>query len=195
MIELRFVILNSYLLPYDIGMSVEEKSPQKKLAKKLSERYLRNAGEYYLNRFPASSDHFLNVMTRKIDRSCHDHPDQNRDEWITHVRDALIPYFREFGFINDALYAEAVFNSLKNRGFSKTKIKSRMIQKSIAGDLIDRHLNSDFNDKNAVILFAQKKKIGKYKQAPYADYKEKQKDLGKLARAGFSYDIAISVFE
>lgn len=176
-------------------MSVKESPAKKKVAKKLSERYLRNSGEYYLNRFPASSNHFLTVMTRKIDRSCHDHPDQNRAEWIEHVRDTLIPYFQEIGFINDRLYAEAVFNSLRQRGLSKAKIKSRMMQKNIPQDLIDHNVGTGFNDSDAVTLFARKKKIGIYRQTPYADFKEKQKDLGKLARAGFSYDVAISVFE
>ena len=156
---------------------------------------MRNAGEYYLNRFPASSTHFLSVMTRKIDRSCRDHPDQNRDQWIVHVRDVIIPHFQNLGFINDPLYAEAVFNSLKNRGYSKAKIRSRMMQKSIPAELIDTHIQSGFTDKEAVITFAKKKKIGIYRPTAYADYKEKQKDLGKLARAGFSYEVAISVFE
>lgn len=177
------------------NMSAQTTNVKDKKAKKLSERYLRNAGEYYLNRFPASSAHFLTVMTRKIDRSCRDHPDQNREEWVTHVQDSLIPYFQDLGFINDDLYAEAVFNSLKNRGFSKAKIRSRMMQKSIAKDLIECNLNNGFEDSEAVITFAQKKKIGIYRQTPYADFKDKQKDLGKLARAGFSYDVAMRVFE
>ena len=176
-------------------MTAKDAQPKKKVAKKLSERYLRNAGEYYLNRFPASSDHFLTVMTRKIDRSCRDHPDQNRGEWITHVRDKLIPYFENLGFLNDELYATALFNSLKNRGFSKAKIKSRMILKSIPSTLIDALFEDGFDDKTAIIQFAQKRKIGRYNPVGYADYNAQQKDLGKLARAGFSYDFAMSVSE
>lgn len=176
-------------------MSVKASASKNKVAKKLSERYLRNAGEYYLNRFPASSGHFLQVMTRKIDRSCRDHPEQNRAEWIMHVQNTVIPHFIDLGMINDSLYAEAVFNSLKNKGFSKAKIKSRMMQKSISKDLIDDHTQSGFDDSNAVLIFAKKKKIGIYRELAYTDSKEKQRDLGKLARAGFSYEIAMRVFE
>jgi regulatory protein len=176
-------------------MTAKKENPKKKLAKKLSERYLRNAGEYYLNRFPASSAHFLSVMTRKIDRSCCDHPDQNRQEWIDHIKDTLIPYFEKLGFLNDDLYSTALFNSLKNKGLSKIKIKSKMIQKSVSPHLIDDLLNDGFDDKAAVIRFAEKKKIGRYNKNGYADYQAKQKDLGKLARAGFSYDVAMSVFD
>ncbi len=176
-------------------MTAKDAQPKKKLAKKISERYLRNSGEYYLNKYPASSAHFLIVMTRKIDRSCYDHPDQDREKWIIHVRDTVIPYFEKLGFLNDELLAKGLFNSFQNKGFSKAKIKSRMIQKSIPSELVSALFDNGFNDKDAVLQFAKKKKIGKYRQTPYADFQDKQKDLGKLARAGFSYDIAMSVFE
>ena len=177
-----------------VSMSVSETKTKKKIAKKISERYLRNAGEYYLNRFPASASHFMTVMTRKIDKSCREHPEQNRDEWINHIREVTIPYFQNLGFINDNLFAAALFNSLKNRGYSKAKIKSRMTQKGIPNDLIIAQLADGFNDKDAVILFAKKKKIGKFRTHPYTDLNEQKRDLGKLARAGFSYEAAISVF-
>jgi regulatory protein len=171
-------------------------NPQKiKMAKKLSERYLRNAGEYYLNRFPASSAHFIKVMTRKIDRSCRDHPDQNRQEWIDHVANILTPYFQKLGFINDDLYSKALFNSLKNRGFSSSKIRSRMMEKSVSKDIINDLLAENGDDAQAVIIFAKKKKIGRFRIEPYNDPKDKNRDLGKLARAGFSYPLAMSIFE
>ena len=176
-------------------MPDQETQPRKRQAKKLSERYLRNAGEYYLNRFPASSDQFLKVMTRKIDRSCNDHPDQNRQEWINHVQNILIPYFEQLGFLNDTLYANALFQSLKKRGLSKLMILSRMKQKSVPQNLIDQAFEEEFNEKDAVITFARKKKIGRYNPKGYADIKDRQRDLGKLARAGFSYDLAASVFD
>jgi len=135
------------------------------------------------------------VMTRKIDRSCRDHVDQNREEFIAHVQDVLIPKFQELGFLNDELYTQALFNSLKQRGYSKAKIKSRLIQKSVPSELIAECLNEGFDDAQAAEIFARKKKIGKYQLKPYADYNEKQKDLRKLARAGFSYDIAMRVIE
>ena len=175
-------------------MSVNESRQKNKVTKKITERYLRNAGEYYLNRFPASSLHFLIVMTRKIDRSCRAHPEQDREEWIKCVQDIIIPHFQKIGLINDELYAEAIFNSLKNKGFSKMKIKSRMTQKSIPMHYIEQHTNNNFNDSISVVVFAKKKKIGKFRSEPYMDDKEKQKDLGKLARAGFSYADANSVF-
>jgi len=176
-------------------MTVKDAQPKKKIAKKISERYLRNAGQYYLNRFPASSKHFEIIMTRKIDKSCRDHPDQDRQPWIDHVREVVVPYFEKLGFLNDEMLAKGFFNSFKNKGFSKAKIKSRMIQKSIPSELVDSLFLTGFNDKDAVIKFAQKKKIGVYRLTPYADFNDKQKDLGKLARAGFSYDVAMSVFK
>jgi regulatory protein len=176
-------------------MSQKDTQTKKKVAKKLSERYLRNAGEYYLNRFPASSDHFVKVMTRKIDRSCKDHPDQDRQKWIDHLEKEVVPYFQKIGFLNDTLYANALFESLRKRGLSKMMIISKMTQKSVPSHMIDDVLNQDFDDKEAVIDFAKKKKIGRYNPHGCATPKDRHRDLGKLARAGFSYDIAMSVFD
>jgi regulatory protein len=175
------------------------KTPNKpKQPKKLSERYLRNAGEYYLNRFPASSNHFVTVMTRKIDKSCHVHTEQDRQHWIDHVRDVVVPYFTDLGFLNDELYSRALFNSLKNKGLSSYVIRNRMKIKGIEARMIDtltKDTENGLNDKKAVHIFARKKKLGKYKITASADDNDKRKDLGKLARAGFSYELAMSVFE
>lgn len=159
---------------------------------------MRNAGEYYLNRFPASSNHFLTVMTRKIDRSCRAHPDQERDYWISHVKDVVIPYFEKLGFLNDDLYSQALYNSLRERGLSRNSIRRRMSLKGVERDIVDQLVDDSdqgVNDKEAVLIFAKKKRIGKFRAIPTDDPKEKQRDLGKLARAGFSYDSAVSVFE
>lgn len=177
--------------------SKPSKPRSKPLPKKLSERYLRNAGEYYLNRFPASSKHFLGVMTRKIDRSCHAHPDQERTKWIDHVQDVLIPYFTDLGFLNDDLYSKALFNSLRNKNLSTFVIKRKMHDKGIPPERISSLLDNDMPDDNqTVMMFAQKKHIGKFTRSPETyDEKQKQRDLGRLARAGFSYDQAMKAFE
>ena len=114
------------------------------------------------------------------------------------MQDVVIPHFQELGFLNDVLYARGLFDSLKRRGLSRTMIQSRMRQKGVETEEISRLLNDEeegASDKDSVIRFAQKKKIGQYRLTPYDDPKDKQKDLAKLARAGFSYDIAQSVFE
>ncbi|PCI01113.1 MAG: RecX family transcriptional regulator [Alphaproteobacteria bacterium] len=175
----------------------DKKIKERKVPKKISERYLRNSGEYYLNRFPASSNHFITVMTRKIDRSCHEHTDQDRNEWISHVKETLVPYFQKIGFLNDTLFAQALFNSLKQRGLSRNAIYRRMTLKGLEREHVQKLIsNGDdgVNDKEAVLIFAKKKKVGKFRIDKTTDPKEKQKDLGKLARAGFSYEIAMSVF-
>ena len=171
---------------------------EKKPPKKLSERYLRNAGEYYLNRFPASSAHFKTVMTRKIDRSCRAHPEQEREPWIAHVQDTVIPYFEKLGFLNDDLFSQALYQSLKKRGLSRSEITRRMSLKGVDRDRIKDLLTDSedgVDDLASVLIFAKKKKIGKFRTLQTDDPIEKRKDLGKLARAGFSYDAAMRAFE
>lgn len=182
----------------DDNTKTAKKIKQRKAPKRLSERYLKNAGEYYLNRFPASSTHFVRVMTRKIRRSCREYPEQDAQEWITVLNTIVVPYFEKLGFLNDDLYAGGLFTSLKRRGLSRTEIIRRMTMKGVDRDCIHALVTDcadGVNDKNAVIDFARKKKIGRFRPIPTNDPKERNRDLGKLARAGFSYDTAISVFD
>lgn len=174
------------------------KGKNKKQPKKLSERYLRNAGEFYLNRFPASANHFKTVMIRKIDRSCRAHPDQNRDEFVAFVAQSLIPEFIELGYLNDSLYSKALYNSLKNKGLSSKAIQAKMMSKGVEARVIQDLINDEadgINERESVILFARKKKLGRFRMPQTNDPDQKRKDLGKLARAGFSYDMAMSVLD
>lgn len=174
------------------------KGKNKKQPKKLSERYLRNSGEYYLNRFPASANHFKTVMIRKIDRSCRAHPDQTRDEFVAYVAQTLIPEFIELGYLNDDLYSKALYNSLKNKGLSSKAIYAKMSAKGVEAHVIRDLINDEdegVNEREAVAIFARKKKIGRFRIPTTNDPDQKRKDLGKLARAGFSYDMAMSVLD
>lgn len=70
-----------------------------------------------------------------------------------------------------------------------------MMEKSVSKDIINDLLAENGDDAQAVIIFAKKKKIGRFRIEPYNDPKDKNRDLGKLARAGFSYPLAMSIFE
>lgn len=186
-------------MPKDKENTSPDKGKKKKLPKKLSERYLRNAGEFYLNRFTASSAHFRTVMIRKIDRSCRAHATQAREEWTAWLDDTLIPAFHSSGFLNDDLYAKGLYTSLKNRALSSKAILARMTQKGVDKNTVLALLHDEedgLDEKQAVTLFAQKKRIGRYAATPSAsDPGQRRRDLGRLARAGFSYDVAMTVFD
>tara|TARA_B100001123_G_C15172987_1_gene972186 strand:- start:424 stop:909 length:486 start_codon:yes stop_codon:yes gene_type:complete len=93
--------------------------------------------------------------------------------------------------INDKIYTQRNIQRLYDQGKSEFFIKSKLLQKGIDNKLINSSLKDFEKDNpnykiNAAIKFAEKKKLGKY-----GNIDNKQKDISKMARAGFSYYITL----
>lgn len=187
----------------DIPKNKGEKKSNKrefKPPKKITEKYLHNAGLSYLERFPASSAHFKTVMMRKIDRSCRYHKDQNRENCET-LLTALIEKFQDWALLDDDAYLKGMVTSYRRRGLAARQIEMKLLHKGLQKDKILKEIkkydreeledeqNGDFH---AALIFARKKRLGPF------DHKERytpEKALGSLARAGYSYDIAKRIIE
>lgn len=195
-------------------------SAPKKKRKKITERYLYNAGLYYLERFPASIAHFRTVMMRKIDRSMQDHPEQDRNQAIKWLDENVIKRFVELGYLNDRLYTRGVVTSLRRKGASRQKILMTLKQKGVERELTEEILadiDADMRDEGMVAeqgeFSAQYKaeleaalRFCRKKRMQATDYQDQRLDaeaqqklrhkyLGRLARQGFSYDIAVKALE
>lgn len=168
--------------------------------KKITERYLHNAGLAYLKRFPASTAHFRSIMIRKINKSCRHHTDQKPED-CTALLDKLILKFQELGLLNDEAYLKGMITSLRRRGLSKRQIEAKLNQKGMSGDMVQQALQKhdaeeyetdNSGDIYAALIFARRKKIGPF------DTNQKhlpEKALATMARAGYSYDIAKKTLE
>jgi regulatory protein len=174
---------------------------QVKKPKKISEKYLYNAGIYYLKRYTASSEHFKKVMSRKIERSCKFHEDQDKQlcyEQLDKTTQLLI----EQGLLNDAAYLRGMVESYRRRGLSARKITANLMTKGLKNDDIKKELK-DYNaryqqedtaaDLIAALAFAKRKRFGVYRTKKISSDEEQHKierrELSSMARAGFSYDI------
>lgn len=173
---------------------------EKRPPKRISKSYLHNSGLYYLERFSASKNHFITVMTRKVRRSCMYHEDQDFEECVTLVRE-LADRFEGSGLLNDDLYTDGLVNSLRRRGLSRQAIIHKMRHKGISAEKTVKALESldETNyetqadaEKQAALKLAKKKKLGPYNIRDEVDIK---KALGVFARAGFSYEVAKSVLD
>ncbi len=179
----------------------KDQKRQKRKARKITPTYLHNAGLYYLERFSASTGQFKEVMTRKIKKSCMEHPEQSFEESQA-MLDDIITRFQENGLLNDELYTRGVVNSLRRMGKSQKAIYAKLKSKYVCPILIQDTLNaydeeheisSNEADFKAALTFARKKRLGPFKN-PVREIPN-EKALGSLARAGFSYTIAQQILE
>lgn len=160
-----------------------------KKRKKISASYLENAGAYYLQRFSASVSQFRKVMERKIDLSCREHPEQEKDKLLP-LLDDVVKKFENLGYLNDRNYTQILVSALNNKGISLTRMSMTLRQKGVPPELIEELLpaRTRDDDKMAALRWAKKKRLGCF--ATRERENEKQKGLSSLARAGFDYDIS-----
>lgn len=172
-----------------------EKQRAKKVPKRITDTYLHNSGLYYLERYAASSSHFRSVMLRKVKRSCMHHTDQNYEDCVKLV-DKLIIKFERSGLLNDNVYIASMVGSYRRKGLSKRMITQKLMMKGIQGDIVQNYLLRHDEQKHedttaaelkAAAIHCRKKKLGAYAGA---NSPEPEKQLARLARAGFGFDIS-----
>ncbi|HOO50378.1 MAG TPA: regulatory protein RecX [Alphaproteobacteria bacterium] len=161
-------------------------APLKK-RKKITASYLENSGAYYLQRFSSSVARFRQVMTRKIDLSCRDHPEQDKEQCLE-MLNQLISKFIEMGYLNDESFSKGLYYSLSQRGYSRQKILFQMKSKGLSDDHIMAAIGDNDEEQELIqaVRYTKRKKIGAF-AIREQDF---QKSLASLARNGFGYDIA-----
>lgn len=182
--------------------SKTEKPRNKKIPRRISETYLHNSGLYYLERYSASSAHFKTVMLRKVKRSCMHHTDQNYEECAKLV-DKLIEKFVQSGLLNDDLYLQGMISSFRRKGLSHRIIIQKLTLKGIEPDKTAEYLNrydentsdtSEEAEKKAAAIFCRRKKVGAFRPERIKAT-DPQKEMAKMARAGFQYDVIKKILE
>ena len=175
-----------------------KKTPKK--PKKITETYLHNSGLYYLQRFATSTENFRRVMMRKVDKSCRAHPEQQVEDCRKLVDD-LITKFVKSGLLNDPVYARSIVNSQRRAGKSLRTIQGYLRSKGLSSEVTEQAIQEFNEDRDkdpaqieyeSAMIFARKKRLGPFRTSEEYDT---QKELGRLARAGYSYDTARRVLE
>lgn len=160
--------------------------------------YLERAGLWYLERYSASSEKVRQLLMRKVKLSAKTHGTDEQQG--AEVVDRLITRFAELGLIRDRDLAVLRAEKLHKKGSSRRMIKAKLgamglgeSDISAAIDEVDERAPEN-SDLEAAWSLAKRRKIG-----PYRDEKDRpdlrQRDMGVLARAGFSFDIARKVVD
>lgn len=179
----------------------EKDQKKKRSPRKITPRYLENAALYYLQRYATSTGNLRRVLLRKIDRSCQFHG-MDAAEFYP-VVDALLARYEKSGLLNDTVYAEGRVASLRRQGKSRQAITGKLKTKGLDAATIETALGTIDGERAgedispelfAAIKLARKRKIGRFNPAPETDpllrRKQQQREMGVMARGGFSFDIA-----
>lgn len=158
---------------------------------------LRNDAYSYLQRYPTSKENLRRVLRQRLDRAVYAYgPEQNASpddiETILNECEAT-------GLIDDARYAAHMAESWLVRGESVRAIQARLSRKGVASIVIDEALTTlkqthPDADMQAAVALVRRRRLGPLRPTERREDSIK-KDLGVLARAGFTYHLARRVLE
>ncbi len=150
----------------------------------MDEKKLLKYAVDYLSKYDSSKVNLINVLNRKILRLKTPNYEKRR---LINIVESIIIKLEKNNFINDDRYSSTKILSLSNSGKSKNFIFNYLIKKGVDRSQIQNNLNLAQQDNenwelNSAKIFAKKKKLLEKNQSY-------EKNLAKMARAGFSYDI------
>ena len=145
---------------------------------------------YYLSKYSSSKKNLEFILKKKIRRLSDEK--KIRFQLYNEIQ-IIIDKLENLNLINDQVFVESKIQSLQYQAKSKNYIKQYLLQKGIDKQLIEEQISLFYeNNKNLekenALKFAKKRNLINNNQ----DY---QKKLSKLARAGFSYDIAKEILK
>ena len=164
--------------------------------RKATPAYLEKAALFYLERYAAPAEHLRRLLLSKVARSARFHGTDA--EAGAAAVDELIARLTRTGLLDDAAYAMARARSLARRGASARGIRSRLLHKGVAPDLIDQALAGLADaavepELAAALAFARRRRLGPYRAEARAERRER--DLAALGRQGFDLALARRVID
>ena len=145
---------------------------------------------YYLSKYSSSKKNLEFILKKKIRRLS----DEKKIRFqLYNEIEIILEKLEKLNLINDQVFVESKIASLQYQAKSKNYIKQYLLQKGIDKQLIQEQIslfydNNENLEKENALKFAKKRNLLDNDQ----DY---QKKLSKMARAGFSYDIAKEILK
>lgn len=189
-------------------MTEFKKQKKPRIPKKITPSYLNNYALFYLERFSSSSKNLKRILMRRVKKSVAHHGEPSVEDASKMIDDVVVKLI-ELKYINDDLYARDRTTSFRRAGNSARQISAKLYAKGVDNEKIetaiktvDKELGLQENPElMAAIRYAQRRNLGPYRRPRLNQDVEvsqedlDRKDLAKLARAGFSFDVAKKALE
>jgi regulatory protein len=157
------------------------------------ESALRQAALTHLARYSTTQAGLLRVLGRRIDRWAR--AAEAAPEQVTACQVAareVVVALAGMGAVDDAAFAAGRARSLHRAGRSRRAIAAHLQAKGVPAELVA--LPDDAaSELSAAILYMGRRRIGPFRLEP--DPAQRQRDLARLARAGFGADIAMRALD
>jgi regulatory protein len=149
----------------------------------------------YLGRFASSAENLRRVLLRRARRRLGE--DREAAGQAAKLINELVARYRDTGLVDDAAYATGRARSRLRRGQSLRTIRAGLADKGVTAEIAEAAIDalrgtSGDLDLAAACAFARRRRLGPYRR-DREDERDREKELGAFARAGFSRAIAYAV--
>lgn len=122
------------------------------------------------------------LLAKRVASSREAHGEPTADEGEAMI-DEVVAKLVRLGYVDDARFAEQRAKTLRKRGKSTRAIRSALARQGVDASLADAVIDEG-DELEAALSYVRRRRL-----------KGGEKDLAKLARAGFSYDVARRALE
>ena len=156
--------------------------------KKINLSRLRSIAQRYVERFGGTRARVQRILDRQIQKAERQHgPSPNAQDW----RDQVVEELVAFGFVDDVTFAQSRVQRGRRQGKSRKQILADLQRAGLDINAEQAALalleGDESSELQAAQIYVRQRRLGAYRTDPEA-YEDK--DLTRLARRGFSYQIA-----
>lgn len=177
-------------------MEEREDRPKKvRVPKKITRIRLQNIALYYLQRFDTSVHKLREVLQKRVSEYARYDKNFDRreaDGWI----EELLTKFESCHYLDDRRFAENKIRGYLAAGKPRRYIENKLREKGIAAGVIEQCFDeTEYDPRETALNFARKKKLGGFREDAEKRREMRQKDMGTMVRAGFDYDLVLSILD
>ena len=163
--------------------------------------YFKKYSTYYLSRYNVTKKKFENILKRKITKDFFEKKINSESRLILLKEiHSVVDYYDKLGLFNENRLLEITLQSFEKKGYSKKKIKLKIIDLGFDSSLIKNRLNIYLSSENLEEKLIQNflyrtKIIDKQKKLNISDSQLFDNIIPKLINQGFDYELSRNVLK
>ncbi len=164
-------------------------------APRVTPETLMRMATYYLARHSASTERLRAVLARKVGRrfaeAGEDAPDRDA---LAALLDPIVERLTRTGLLDDAVFARGRAASLASKGRPAWRIRADLAQAGVDAEAVPLDdVLGDLDPLAQATIWARRRRLGPFRSRDRDRHRDK--DVARLARAGFAVSVARAVVE
>ena len=161
--------------------------------------YLKKYSTYYMSRYSVTKKKFEDILKKKITKDFLEKKlDKDQFNDFKKEIEAVIKFFNKIGAFNEKRLIEISYQNLVKKGYSKIKIKHKMMKAKYDEDIMNEFISSKFDDEELEIklienFLKKNRTIEKQKKLIISEKQLFDKIIYKLVNQGFGFETSKKV--